>query len=509
MADTYGTVYLVGAGPGDPGLLTLRGQACLRRAQAVVYDALINPALLSWAPQAECIFVGKQTDRHSLPQDEINDLLIALARRHACVVRLKGGDPFVFGRGGEEALALSGAGIPFEVVPGVTAGVGVPAYAGIPVTHRNIATSVTFITGHTARGADGVAPDLSRLALDGTLCFYMGLSGLPTLVQSLIALGRSPETPAAAIEWGTYARQRTVVATLETLPAACAAQALAAPALVIVGEVVGLRDQIRWFEAKPLFGLRVAVTHAAQRHGPLESQLRELGASVLPFATVAFTPVDAAAPEHDDAPADFSAFDWIVLTTVNAAEALFARLDALDRDARALAGVRLCAVGASTIDAVRQRFLRLDATPENYEATTLVEALRVHGSLNGQRVLVPRAEIARSSVPAALRQAGADVTEWRAYTATLPSAAAAEAAALLQDPPGIVIFTNAQAVRHFAQALGEAGLHALAATTAFASIGPVTTQAAQQAGLPIAVEPARHDVPSLIEALCTWRASTH
>jgi uroporphyrinogen III methyltransferase/synthase len=413
----------------------------------------------------------------------------------------------VFGRGGEEALALEAAGVPFEVVPGVTAGVGVPAYAGIPVTHRQIATSVTFITGHTARGAEGVAPDLSRLALDGTLCFYMGVSGLPALVASLKALGRSGATPAAAIEWGTYARQRTVVATLDSLQAACTEAKLAAPALLIVGEVVALRDRLRWFEAKPLFGLRIAVTHAAQRHGPLETQLRELGANVLPFATVAFTPVDATAPEHDDAPSDFSAFDWIVLTTVNAAEALFARLDALDLDARALAGVRLCAIGNSTLDAVRQRFLRLDATPENYDANALVHALLAHGPLNGQRVLVPRAEIARSSVPAALREAGAHVTEWSAYTATLPPAAAAEAAALLQDPPGLVIFTNAQAVRHFAQALGSAGLSELAATTAFASIGPVTTQAAQQAGLPIAIEPARHDVPSLIEALCTWRAS--
>jgi uroporphyrinogen III methyltransferase/synthase len=498
-----GTVHLVGAGPGDPGLITVRGRDLLARAQVVVYDALVNPALLDLAPRAERVFVGKQAGRHSLPQEEINRILVALAQRHARVVRLKGGDPLVFGRGGEELLALRAAGVPFEVVPGITAGIAAPAYAGIPVTHRDATTSVTFLTGHSTRDAADTVPDLSLVLTEGTLCFYMGVRALPRLVEAVLRAGRPADTPAAVIEWGTCARQRTVTGTLATIAAVCGEAAIAAPALFVVGGVVRLRDQLAWFEAKPLAGWRIVVTHAAERDGPLEDRLRDLGATVERFSTVAFVPH----PECADDPArDPGGFDWVVFTSVNAAEAYFARVDAQGLDARALAAVRFCAVGGAAAAAVERRALRPDALPQGYQPEAVRAAMETVAPLHGRRILVPRAEIARSALCATLRGAGADVVEWSAYHAALPDDARARAEALLADPPDILVFTNSHAARHFG-ALLDAGARArLAAHTAFASLGPVTSRALAEQGFDAAIEPARHELPHLIEALCAHAA---
>lgn len=495
----FGKVYLVGAGPGDPGLITVRGRECLALAGAVVHDALANPALLLLAPGAELIDVGKRPGRHRLRQEDINRILVAQAARHGCVVRLKGGDPFVFGRGGEEALALRAAGAPFEVVPGVSAGVAAPAYAGIPVTHRGLAGSVTFVTGHLPPGAPG-GLDYSDLPRSGTLVFFMAAANLEAIAAALQARGRSPGEAAAVISWGTCARQRTAAGTLGDIASRAAEAGIGAPAVLVVGPVAALREELAWFEDRPLFGLRVAVTHAPERAGRLEGELRGLGAEVFPFPTVAFTP--AAAPAALN-PADY---DWIVLTSANAVDMLLQLLAGAGRDVRALAGARLCAVSApSVLEALGQRALAPDASPEGFGAGAIVEALQsVTPSLAGLRVLVPRADIARGSLPDALRAAGARVEEVAAYHAAPPPGAAEGAAGLLAFGPRLVTFTNSEAARNFCRILDEEQRAALARDCAWAALGPVTAEALRASGLAPAVVPARPSLPDFVEAITGW-----
>lgn len=495
----YGNVYLVGAGPGDPGLLTLRGMRCLQAATVVIYDALVNPLLLGHAPNAEHIYVGKQADRHSLPQEEIQRLLVDHARRGHTVVRLKGGDPFVFGRGGEEALALAAAGIPFEIVPGITAGIAAPAYAGIPVTQRGLATSVTFVTGHFAGDDRDLAIDFSRLNPGGTTVFYMGVAAMPRIFEQLALHGWTADTPCAIVEWATYARQRTVTGTLQTLPDAAAEAGIGAPSVIVVGAVAAMREELAWFENRPLFGLRVALTHAEQRKGPLEQQLAALGADVFSFPTLEVAP--EATTDALKNPGDYS---WIVLTSANAAEMLFSALDAAGSDARTLAGVRLCAVGASTLDALAARFLRPDVVPENYTSEAIVQSMAQCASLTGATVLLPRADIARASLAAVLTAAGAIVTEAVAYHTRLPVESRSRVDALLNFQPQLLVFTNASAVRNLCDVLGGEALRSLQATSATASIGPVTSRALEAAGFSVAVEPVRHDVAHLTEVICSW-----
>lgn len=504
MGKAPGKVYLVGAGPGDPGLLTLRGRECLERAEVVIYDALVNPVLLDFARQAEVIFAGKKTDRHSLPQEEMNAILIEQARKFSVVVRLKGGDPFVFGRGGEEALALKAQGIPFEVVPGITAGLAGPAYAGIPVTHRGVTSSLTFFTGHGVAGETSGTLDFSRPILEGTLVFYMGVRNLGLIADELVRFGRAAETPVAVIEWGTYARQRTVTGTLEDINGRCAEARVETPALVVVGEVVALRANLEWFETRPLYGLHVVVTHAAQTQGRLERLLRDLGADVLAFPTIEIEHIETVQADSGEDTWKLEAFDWVVLTSVNGAEMFFDGLERRGLDARALAATRLCASGATTVESVRRRFLRVDAVPEGYDAAAIVAALEAHGPLRGTRLLLPRSDIARKSLPEALRAAGAEVTELMAYRTKAPVDVSNSVARLFAFRPRLVVFTNSVALRNFAEIftlkqLVEAGV-------VFASIGPVTSAAARAHGIEIDIEPVRHEIPHLIEAICAWRA---
>jgi uroporphyrinogen III methyltransferase/synthase len=502
-----GKVYLVGAGPGDPGLLTLRGRDCLACAEVVVYDGLANPALLEHAPNAERVYVGKRTDQHSLPQEEIIRVLISEAEAGRCVVRLKGGDPFLFGRGGEECEGLAAADIPFEVVPGVTAGIGAPAYAGIPVTHRNISSSVTFFTGHGIKGREEDALDFGRLALDGTLVSFMGIANLQAITEELVRIGRAPETPVAVVEWGTYARQRTITGTLSSIVQESGEANIEAPALVVIGEVVSLRETISWFEARPLHGLRVAVTHTTERRGGLETRLRELGADVFSFPTLEIAPPEERGGEEADAEvfANISDFDWIVMTSVNAATMLFAGLERAGLDARALSGVRLCAVGGVTTHAIEERFLKLDAAPKRFGVDAVLGALREVGDLEGASILLPRADIARQSLPDALREARARVSELVAYKTKAPQDAEARVEELLNYEPHVVAFTNSSAARHFAGLLGQDALETLLADAAVACIGPVTAQAARGHGMTVAIEPAEHDILHLIEGICRWR----
>lgn len=499
MREHLGKVYLVGAGPGDPGLLTLRGRECLEQADVVIYDQLANAALLAHAPRAEHIFVGKAEKRHTLLQEEIHQVILDQARRADAVVRLKGGDPFVFGRGGEEALFLAEHGVPFEVVPGVTAGIGVPAYAGIPVTHRGMALSVTLLTTHAAEG-ETPAVDLERLALDGTLVFYMGVKSLPNMVARLQALGRPATTPTAVIEWGTYPRQRNVLGTLGTIVAQCRDADIRPPAIVVVGPVAAMSGQINWFENRPLYGLRIVVTRAREQAGKLTQQLRELGADVFEFPTIAIVP-----PE-DPEPFDYiGSYDWVVLTSVNGVDMLFHRLEALGHDARDLKGVKLCVIGSATADAVRRRFLRIDLMPEQYVAEDLLEALAATGGgIAGKRFLLPRADIARSFLPKELRARGGEVTELVAYRTVQPDGSESLAEDLVAYRPHLITFTSSSTARNFCTMVGSGRLEALLNSAAVATIGPITSQTAADLGLNVAVEPAQHDIPSLVEAIAAW-----
>jgi len=493
-----GQVYLVGAGPGDPGLLTVRAAELLARAEVVVYDALVSPRILErCAPGAERIYVGKRGGEHSRTQEEINALLVELGRRYASVVRLKGGDPFVFGRGGEEALALVAAGIPFEVVPGVTAGVAAPAYAGIPVTHRGITSSVAFATGHEDPTKVDSDLDWEHLGRGvGTVVFYMSVRKMAANFERLVAAGRSPDTPAAAVEWGTYPRQRVVEGTVSTLPAQVAEAGIGAPSIVIVGDVVNLRKELAWFEARPLFGKRIVVTRARAQASDFAAELEALGAEVVQFPTIRIVdppdlePLRRAAAEADR-------FDWIVFTSVNGVARFWSALRESGRDTRALAGVSLCAIGPATAAAIEMEGARPDLVPERFVAESVVEALENEVDLRGTRVLLARAESARSVLPDSLRDRGAEVVEVAAYR-TVPDAEEAEGlrARLREGGIDMVTFTASSTVRNYVDVMGTD-----VARAEVASIGPITSATARELGLRVDVEAAEFTIPGLVRAI--------
>jgi len=500
-----GTVHLVGAGPGDPGLLTVRARELLTSCDAIVYDALANPALLDdpdIAPETERHFVGKRGGALSTPQDEIIALVVRLSREGKRVVRLKGGDPFVFGRGSEEAQALVAAGVPFEIVPGVTAGIAASAYAGIPVTHRGVSTSVTFVTGHEdpAKGAiDTDWPALARVVRSGgTLVLYMGVARLAGIIAALEGAGLDAGTPAAAIEWGTYPRQRTVVATLDTLVDAARREAIGAPAITVVGDVVRLRDEIRWFDVRPLHGARVLVTRARAQASELAARLRALGADVLEAPAIRIEPLDAGPLR--DALRRLAEYQWAVFTSRNAVEITWRELREMEggRDARAFARTRLAAVGPATADALLACGLAADVVPERFVAEGVVAAMSARNDVRGARVLYARAEGARDVLPASLREMGASVDEIAIYRSVPDDAGAAAARdALDRGAVDAITFTSASTVRFFADAVGAAALGSARVVT----MGPVTTEAARSLGLPVHAEAAEATLDALVQAV--------
>ena len=506
-----GRVYLVGAGPGDPGLLTLRGQRCLAAADVVVHDDLVSRRLLEHArPDAEVIAVGgAHGDPARLDQAEIERLLVARATSGKTVVRLKNGDPFLFGRGAEEAEALGRAGVPFEVVPGVSAALAVPAYAGIPATHRDHASLVTIATGHQARpaaGAEPTAPALpwAELARQrGTLVFVMGMRQLPAIMAKLLEHGLAGATPAAAVERGTTGRQRTVVATVATLAERVAAAELGPPAVVVVGSVVGVRERVRWFEERPLFGRRVVVTRPRAQAGELARLLEDAGAEVILFPTIAIAPPrDPAALER--AVAGAAQQDWIVFTSPNGVRVFFEVFARQERDVRELATVRLAAIGPETAAELGRRHLRADTVPAEYRAEGLIAALAGE-DLRGRRFLLPRAAGARAVLPQALTARGARVEEVVAYDAVLPGEAdvAGLGAALAARAVDAIAFTSSSTVRNFVTLLGAEQVRRLVCDgrPAIACIGPVTAETARATGLVVAVEPRAYTAPALAAAL--------
>jgi len=499
-----GIVYLVGAGPGDPGLLTLRGRAVLAQADAVVYDALLSPRLLGHAPaEAERIYVGKRSDRHTLPQDEINALLVERARAGQTVVRLKGGDPFVFGRGGEEALALADAGVPFEVVPGVTAGVAALAYAGIPATHRDRASALGMITGHAASDKTADPLDWEALARwPGTLVFYMGVKNLPHIFRSLARAGMDAATPAAAVRWGTTPQQTTVTGTLATLPDRAAEAGLEPPAVIVVGDVVGLRERLAWFETLPLLGRRILVTRARAQASRLVEQLDALGAETVEAPAILIEPPEDSGPLLAAA-REAGGFDWIVFTSVNGVDAFFDALAETGGDARALAGVRLAAIGPATAERLGGHGLRADLQPATYTGAAVAEALAEAADLDGAAILLPRADIAPPDLADALTAGGARVTEVTAYrTAADPAGAEAAAEALQAGRADWITFTSSSTVRNLVDAVGTDAVRDSGAN--LASIGPTTSAALREVGLAPTVEATEHTIPGLVAAILEY-----
>jgi len=510
-----GIVYLVGAGPGDPGLMTRRSLELIACADAILYDRLIPPGALEGArPDAELRYVGKEPGAAALSQEETNALLVELGRAGKRVVRLKGGDPFVFGRGGEEAEALAAAGVPFEVVPGVTAGVAAPAYAGIPVTHRDAASAVAFVTGHEDPEKPDTALDWDALArFPGTLVFYMGIRKLPLIAERLVEAGRDAAEPAAVVERGTHPGQRTVVDTLGAIAARVEAEEIRAPAITVVGAVAELRGTIAWLERRPLHGEVVAVTRARAQASGLAERLRELGAEVVETPAIRIEP----RPVEGELRAAIDRIDEYALvcfTSPNGVHLFFDALagaqdagaaDARDggpagaRDARSLAGATIAAIGPGTAAALLEHGIRADVVPERFVAEALVEAL---GSLDleGRPVLVARAAEARSVLPDSLRDRGAQVDDVALYDTVAEPLTDAQRAAL--ERATYVTFTSSSTVRF----LLESGVRPPGGAR-IVSIGPITSATAEEHGLTVDVEAERHDIDGLVDALVADAAS--
>ncbi|HMB96748.1 MAG TPA: uroporphyrinogen-III C-methyltransferase, partial [Tepidisphaeraceae bacterium] len=401
-----GIVYLVGAGPGDPGLLTLRGKELLEQADVVIYDYLANPRLLSYCPRAETIYAGKKSADHTLSQDQINQLLISHAKKGERVVRLKGGDPFIFGRGAEECAALHDAGIPFEIIPGITAAIAGPAYAGIPVTHRDFNSSFTLITGHE-KEEETSDIDWSVISKLPCVAFYMGVKSLPKICENLIAHGMDRSTPAATIQWGTTPRQRTAIGTISDLPQRVADAGITAPAITIIGKVVTLRTVMNWFETRPLFGQTIAVTRTRQQSSDLATRLENLGANVIEAPTIELIePNDW--KEVDDALNRAASYDWIIFTSVNGVRAVRDRLRFRGNDSRIFGRAKIAAIGDATAAAIRDDLcLHVDLCPQNFVAEALADELASRNEIAGKRFLLLRADIARPILADRLRLSAA------------------------------------------------------------------------------------------------------
>jgi len=496
-----GFVSLVGAGPGDPGLLTLAGRERLAGAEVVVYDRLVNPALLGHAPAiAERVFAGKSLEGKVLTQDEINALLVEKAQAGKRVVRLKGGDPFVFGRGGEEALALAKAGVPFEVVPGVTSAVAAPAYAGVPVTHRGLASSFAVVTAHEDDEKEAASVDWRRLARSvDTVVVLMGSAGLASVAKALIKGGRSKETPCVSVEWGTMPEQRSVSAPLGRIAEAVRFGGLGSPLVTVIGGVAALRDHIAWFENRPLFGRRVLVTRTRDQASALSERLRLEGA--VPVEIPANELVPVASDNVLEAALrglESRAYAWCLFASTNAVDLLFAHLERTGRDARAFAGCRLAALGSATAAALAVRGLRADVTASEFTAAGLLDSLPAQ--LRDARVLLPRSGASGPELAEGLRRRGATLDDLILYDLRPAAAADPEAVQLLRDGKiDVVTFASSSSVRSLARLLGDDFAHLKRAVVA--CIGPVTAATARELGLEVQVEPAVHTIPALVEAL--------
>jgi uroporphyrinogen III methyltransferase/synthase len=499
---SLGKVFLVGAGPGDPGLITVRGKKLIESADAIVYDALASrellPADAKETGHPELYDVGKRGgDTRSVPQSDINELLVQLARSGKRVVRLKGGDPFVFGRGSEEAQALNDATVPFEVVPGVTAGIAAAAYAGIPVTHRGMATSVTFVTGHEDPAKSSTQTDWKALAkAGGTIVLYMGVKTLPSIASELMAGGMPPEIPAAAIQWGTLSKQKTVTATLQTIADEAARSGISAPVITVIGWPVILRDEINWFENRPLFGRRIVVTRAAQQSQSLVDKLSELGADVIEMPATRIARLDLAPLRQ--AISELDQYQWLIFTSQNAVSIFWEQLLGGSRDARSLAGVAIAAVGPATAGALLERGIAVDVVPARFVAEGLLENLGERDDVPNSRILYVTAEGSREVLPEGLESLGATVDVIHAYRSISDGSGAARLRKALESGTvSAVTFTSASSVRGYVDVVGEEMMLRAPAV----SIGPQTSEAVNEAGIELLGEAEDSNIDGLVAAV--------
>ena len=498
-----GIVYLVGAGPGDSGLITLKAVECLKKAEVVVYDHLADDRILRWAPAAaERIYVGKVSADHTMKQEDISRLLVEKAKENRCVVRLKGGDPFVFGRGGEEALLLAEHHIPFEIVPGVTSAISVPAYAGIPVTQRHTAVSFAVVTGHEdpTKGESAIRWDKLATAVD-TLVFLMGVENLPHITGQLIANGRAADTPAAVIRWGTKPEQKTLVTTLGEAAEAVKAAGLNPPAIFVVGDVVTLREKIGWFDApsvRPLFGTTVLVTRARAQASKLTTMLDALGARCIELPAIKIAPPPDAYRAVDQAIQRIADYDWLIFTSTNGVDAFFARLFAAGKDARALSRARLAAIGTSTAKRLRVYGLTADLMPGEFRAEGILAVLKEH-LVAGARILIPRALEAREILPDRLREYGASVDVAPVYeTVTEEDDPAAVRAMLAAGEIDFVTFASSSTVKNLVKLLGDA---ALLQKTKVIAIGPITAETCESLGIKPTAVAKEYTIDGMVSAI--------
>jgi uroporphyrinogen III methyltransferase / synthase len=495
-------VYLIGAGPGDPGLLTIKGRDILSTADVIVYDYLANAEFLSYAkPEAEIIYVGKKGGDHTLSQEGINQLIVGKAKEGKSVARLKGGDPYMFGRGGEEAQELLAAGVPFEEVPGITSAIAGPAYAGIPLTHRDYASSVSFVTGHENPDKPGSSHNWKALATGtSTLVFFMGMKNLPHISKQLIENGMDPETPAALVHWGTTAKHRSMAATIATLPEEGVKQGFTSPSLIVVGNVVKLRDELNWFEQLPLRGKGVVVTRAREQASGMAKSLTQLGANVIQFPTIKIDPLEDYSEVHT-AIKSLSEYEWVIFTSVNGVKHFWNQLAELGLDTRALGVSKIAAIGPATAEILREKGIEPDFVPEKYVAEGVVKGLLERG-MDGSKILLPRAKVAREVLPEELRKAGAQVDILPVYE-TKPAGEQREEVLELIKNGGLscVTFGSSSTVENFFDLVSPELVKEHRANVKLASIGPITTKTLEQFGFTPDIEPEDYTIPALVDQL--------
>jgi uroporphyrinogen III methyltransferase/synthase len=495
---TQGICYLAGAGPGDLGLVTLKVKEIVERAEVIVFDYLCNPEILKWArPGVEIIYAGKKAGQHTLKQDEINALLVKKTSAGKNVVRLKGGDPFLFGRGGEEAVALADAGLRFEIVPGVTSAIAAPAYAGIPVTHREHTSQLTIFTGHEDPEKTESSLDYARIAgAPGTKVMLMGVERIGAITEKLQAHGLDARTPVALVRWGTTGRQQTLAGTLADIAQKVAAANFKAPAVAVIGEVATLRDKLNWFETRPLFGRRIVVTRTRAQAGALSAQLRELGADVFELPTIRIEP-PSNVREFAELVQDVHAYDWLVFTSPNGVTAFFDMFFKLYKDSRSIGGVRIAAIGPATAAKVREYHLAVDLQPAEYVAEAVVAEFAKEGSVENQRILIARAEQARDVLPSQLTKLGAIVDVAVAYrTVAETDDVSGGIERFRAEGADLITFTSSSTAEHF-----MALKLPLPAELKTASIGPITSQTMRDLGLAVDVEAKTYDIPGLVAAI--------
>jgi uroporphyrinogen III methyltransferase/synthase len=497
-----GTVYIIGAGPGDPGLITVKGLRCLKEADVIIYDHLVSEDIIRQANEsARLIYAGKKGGDHTLPQDEINRLLVEEARRGNIVARVKGGDPFIFGRGGEEAEILAGAGIPFEVVPGVTSAIAVPAYAGIPLTHRGYTSTVAFVTGHEDPTKEQSDIDWKTLSGIGTLVFLMGVKNLSQIAGSLIEHGKDTRTPAALIRWGTTDNQETLTGTLQDIAGKAEEKRFSPPAILVVGHVVSLRAALNWFEKKPLFGKGVVITRPEAQAEDFAVLLQLQGARVIHFPTIRIVP-----PENyaglDQAIAQLSVYNWIIFTSANGVTFFLNRLKELGKDVRELKGIRICTIGPATAAKIEALGIRVDLVPDDYISEGVVSAFQ-DIDIKGNRILLPRAESARDVIPEGLAKLGATVDVVTAYRTVNSGRKRSDIEPLINEGKvDVITFTSPSTVINFIEIMGKDFI--IPPQVKIACIGPVTAAAAQKAGLRIDIMQERYTIPALVETLAEY-----